>query len=37
MIERERLVAGKTSVKKAYYLSSLAPDAARIGGLARRH
>jgi predicted transposase YbfD/YdcC len=36
-IERERVVAGKTSVEKAYYLSSHAPDAARIGGLARPH
>lgn len=37
MIERERVVAGETSVEKAYYLSSHAPDVARISGLARRH
>ena len=37
MIERERVVAGETSVEKACYLGSHAPDTARIGGLARRH
>ncbi len=37
MVERERVVGGKTSVEKAYYLSTDAPDAARLGRLARRH
>lgn len=37
MIERERIIADKTSLEIACSLSSRAPDAARIGGLARRH
>jgi len=37
MVERERVIAGETSAEKAYYISSHAPDAARIGDLARRH
>jgi predicted transposase YbfD/YdcC len=37
MIERERFVNDKTSVEKAYYLSTCAPDAERLGWLARRH
>ena len=37
MIERERVVADKTSVERAYYLTSHAPDAERLGELARRH
>lgn len=37
MVERERVVGGKTSTERAYYLSTLAPDAERLGGLVRRH
>lgn len=37
MVERERIVGGKASTEKAYYLSTLAPDAERLGGLVRRH
>ena len=37
MIERQRVVGDKTSVENAYYLSTCAPDAARLGWLARRH
>lgn len=37
MIERERETSGRKSVETAYYLSTLAPDAERIGLLARRH
>jgi predicted transposase YbfD/YdcC len=37
MVEREREIAGRRSVETAYYISTLAPDAERIGELARRH
>jgi predicted transposase YbfD/YdcC len=37
MIERTRQLSGQTSVEQAYYISSHAPDAKRIGDLIRRH
>jgi predicted transposase YbfD/YdcC len=37
MVERTRIVGEKTSLERAFYLSSHAADAARLGDLARRH
>jgi predicted transposase YbfD/YdcC len=37
MIERQREIGENTSVEQAYYLSTLAPDAALVNRLARRH
>lgn len=37
MVERERTMGDETSVEKAYYISTLAPDAERLGTLVRRH
>ena len=37
MLERERVIGEKTSVEHAYYLSTAAPNAQRLGLLTRRH
>lgn len=37
MIERERTVQGRTTRKRHYFLSSLPPDAKRLGDAARAH
>lgn len=36
-VERERTVKGKTTVERHYYITSLGPDASRIGGAVRQH
>lgn len=37
MVERERMAGEKTSVERAYYLTSCAADAAKLGDIVRRH
>jgi predicted transposase YbfD/YdcC len=37
MVERARMTGAKTSVERAYYLTSCAANAARLGDLVRRH